>query len=156
LEAQIEHRSGLGILVTNSKKIVMEMRGRKTPGFILLVKNLDAGCEAVNRIAPEHLEILTRKPSALVKKIRNAGAIFLGESSPVSLGDYTAGPSHVLPTAGTARFFSCLSVREFLKEVHVISYTKIALLDEVAVLEKIAGLEGMNKHIESVKKRLSS
>ncbi|MBU2266372.1 MAG: histidinol dehydrogenase, partial [Candidatus Omnitrophica bacterium] len=93
LEAQIEHRSGLGILVTNSKKIVMEMRGRKTPGFILLVKNLDAGCEAVNRIAPEHLEILTRKPSALVKKIRNAGAIFLGESSPVSLGDYTAGPS---------------------------------------------------------------
>jgi histidinol dehydrogenase len=110
----------------------------------------------VNKIAPEHLEIFTKKPSAILKKIKNAGAIFLGENTPTALGDYTAGPSHVLPTAGTARFFSSLSTREFLKEVHIISYTKKALQEEAGVLEKIALLEGMNKHIESVKKRLAS
>ena len=75
----------------------------------------------------------------------------MGESSPVALGDYTAGPSHVLPTGGSARFFSCLSPRGFLKDVHVINYTKKALQEEVQILEKIASLEGMNKHIESVK-----
>ena len=154
LEAQIEHRNGLGILVTNSRKIIREARKRKVPGLALRVRNLDEGCKVINRIAPEHLEILTKKPSSLLKKIRNAGAIFLGENTPVALGDYIAGPSHVLPTGGSARFSSCLSVREFLKEVHVINYTKRALIDEFAVLEKIAGLEGMAKHIESVKRRL--
>jgi len=155
LEAQIEHHNGLGILVTNSRKIIREIRKKKIPGFILRVKNLDEGCDVVNRIAPEHLEILTKKPSSLVKKITNAGAIFLGDYTPVALGDYTAGPSHVLPTGGSSRFFSCLSVRSFLKESHVVNYTKKALQEEAEVLEKIASLEGMAKHIESVKKRLS-
>jgi histidinol dehydrogenase len=155
LEAQIEHHSGLGILVTNSRKIVRELRKKKAPGLVLRVKNLEEGCEVVNRVAPEHLEILTKKPASLLKKIKNAGAIFLGENSPVALGDYTAGPSHVLPTGGSSRFFSCLSVKDFLKEVHVISYTKKALQEEAEVLEKIAALEGMSKNIESVKKRLS-
>jgi histidinol dehydrogenase len=154
LESQIEHHSGSGILVTNSRKIIREVRNKKIPGLALRVRNLDAGCEVVNRLAPEHLEILTKKPNALLKKIKNAGAIFLGDYTPVALGDYTAGPSHVLPTAGTSRFFSCLSVRDFLKEIHVISYTKKALQEEAEVLEKIASLEGMVKHIESVKKRL--
>ncbi|MBN3039949.1 MAG: histidinol dehydrogenase [Candidatus Omnitrophica bacterium] len=154
LESQIEHHGGLGILVTNSKKIIREVRMKKIPGLALRVKNLEAGCEVVNKIAPEHLEILTKKPASLLKKIKNAGAIFLGDYTPVALGDYTAGPSHVLPTAGTSRFFSCLSVKDFLKEVHIISYTKKALQEEAEVLEKIANLEGMNKHIESVKKRL--
>ncbi len=156
LEAQIEHYNGLGILVTNSKKIIREVRKRKIPGLALRVRNLEAGCEVVNRIAPEHLEILTKKPASLIKKIRNAGAIFLGDYTPVALGDYTAGPSHVLPTAGTSRFFSCLSVKDFLKEVHVINYTKKALQEEASVLERIATLEGMTKHIESVKARLST
>jgi histidinol dehydrogenase len=156
LEAQMEHRGGLGIVVTNSGKIVRELKKKKANGFILRVKYLEEGCEAVNKIAPEHLEIFTKKPSAILKKIKNAGAIFLGENTPTALGDYTAGPSHVLPTAGTARFFSSLSTREFLKEVHIISYTKKALQEEAGVLEKIALLEGMNKHIESVKKRLAS
>ena len=155
LEAQIEHHNGTGILVTNSRKIIREVRKRKVTGLAMRVRNLEEGCKVVNRIAPEHLEILTKKPASLLKKIRNAGAIFLGENTPVSLGDYIAGPSHVLPTGGSARFSSCLSVREFLKEVHVISYTKKALADEVDVLEKIAGLEGMVKHIESVKRRLT-
>lgn len=155
LEAQIEHHNGLGILVTNSRKIIRDLRKKKIPGFILRVKNLDEGCEVVNKIAPEHLEILTKKPSSLFKKITNAGAIFLGDYTPVALGDYTAGPSHVLPTGGSSRFFSCLSVRSFLKESHVISYTKKALQEEAQVLEKIASLEGMAKHIESMKKRLA-
>ncbi|MCP4652539.1 MAG: histidinol dehydrogenase [Candidatus Omnitrophica bacterium] len=154
VEAQMEHHNGIGILVTNSRKIIREVRKRKVAGFALRVRNLDEACSVANRIAPEHLEILTKKPAALLKKITNAGAIFLGENTPVALGDYTAGPSHVLPTGGSARFFSSLSTREFLKEVHVINYTKRALQEEAEVLEKIASLEGMNKHIESVKKRL--
>ena len=156
LEAQTEHHNGLGIVITNSKKVIRALRKRKVSGLALRVRTLDQGCEAVNKIAPEHLEILTRKPSSLLKKIKNAGAIFLGENTPVALGDYTAGPSHVLPTGGSSRFSSCLSVRSFLKEIHVMSYTKKALQEEAAVLEKIAQLEGMTKHIESVKKRLSS
>lgn len=155
LEAQIEHRNGLGILVTNSRKIIRDIRKKKVPGLALRVRNLDEGCRVVNCIAPEHLEILTKKPSSLLKKIRNAGAIFLGDYTPVALGDYTAGPSHVLPTGGSSRFFSCLSVRSFLKESHIINYTKKALQEEEQVLEKIASLEGMVKHIESVKKRLA-
>ena len=154
LEAQIEHHSGLGILLTTSRKIIREVRKKKIPGFALRVRNLEEGCRVVNCIAPEHLEILTKKPSSLLKKIRNAGAIFLGDYTPVALGDYTAGPSHVLPTGGSSRFFSCLSVRSFLKESHIISYTKKALQEEEQVLGKIAALEGMTKHIESIKKRL--
>jgi histidinol dehydrogenase len=154
LEAQIEHRDGLGVVVTNSAKIINELRDRKTPGFALRVRNFEEACQAANRIAPEHLEILTKNPQRLLKHIRNAGAIFLGDSTPVALGDYLAGPSHVLPTGGSARFFSALSVREFLKEIHVLRYSRKALQEDAAVLEKIAGLEGMVKHIESVKIRL--
>ncbi|MCM8819456.1 MAG: histidinol dehydrogenase [Candidatus Omnitrophica bacterium] len=154
LEAQLEHRKGLGIVITNSKKIIKELRAKKTAGFVLRVKNLEEACFVANKIAPEHLEIFSKTPRKLLKKIKNAGAIFLGENSPVAVGDYTAGPSHILPTGGTARFFSSLSVREFLKEVHIINYTKKALQDEYDVLEKIASLEGLTKHLESVKKRL--
>ena len=78
----------------------------------------------------------------------------MGENTPVALGDYVAGPSHVLPTNRTARFFSALSVHDFLKEVHVINYSKKALMEEFSALEKIASLEGMTKHIESVRKRM--
>ena len=156
LDAQIEHHNGVGVLVTNSKKIIREVRKKKITGLALRVRNLEEGCKVVNRIAPEHLEILTKKPATLVKKIKNAGAIFLGDYTPVALGDYTAGPSHVLPTGGSSRFFSCLSVRSFLKEIHVMNYTKKALQEEAEILEKIANLEGMTKHIESVKKRLQT
>jgi len=154
IEAQMEHHNGMGIVVTNSKKIVKELRKKKIKGFVLRVKYLEEACEVANRIAPEHLEIFTKKPSVILKKIRNAGAIFLGENTPTALGDYTAGPSHILPTGGSSRFFSSLSTKEFLKEIHIISYTKKALQEEAQVLEKIASLEGMLKHIESVKKRL--
>ena len=154
LEAQIEHRGGMGIVITNSKKIIRELRKEKVSGYIIRVKNFDEAVNLVNEIAPEHLEIFTQKPSLIAKNINNSGAIFLGENSPVALGDYTGGPSHVLPTGGSARFFSSLSARDFLKEIHILSYTKKALIEEFATLEKIASLEGMNKHIESVRKRM--
>ncbi|MCK4810566.1 MAG: histidinol dehydrogenase [Candidatus Omnitrophica bacterium] len=155
LEAQTEHRQGLGIVITNSKKIAKELRKKSFNGFVVRVRNLDDACVVVNRIAPEHVAIFTKKPLQLLKKIKNAGAIFLGENTPVSIGDYVAGPSHVLPTDSSARFFSGLSLREFLKEIHIISYTKKALTEEFNAFEKIASLEGMNKHIESVRKRMS-
>lgn len=154
LEAQIEHHKGLGIVVTNSKRIIRSLRQSKVTGYALRVRNLDKAAKVVNEIAPEHLAILTKKPHALVSKIKNAGAIFLGDYSPVALGDYVAGPSHVLPTGGSSRFFSTLSVKDFLKENHIIRYTKKAIIDEFETLEKIAGLEGMKKHIESVYKRI--
>ncbi len=154
LEAQTEHRNGLGIVITNSKKIANALRKKRLNGFVIRVRNLDVACDVVNRIAPEHLEILTRKPAELLKKIKNAGAVFLGENSPVALGDYIAGPSHVLPTNTTARFFSGLNARDFLKEIHVVNYTKKALNDEFTALNQIASLEGMNRHIDSVAKRL--
>jgi len=154
LEAQIEHRSGIGIVVTNSRRVTSELRRVRLDSVVVRVRNLDEAVAVANRIAPEHLEIFTKKPAKLLKGIRNAGAVFLGEGSPVALGDYTAGPSHVLPTGGSARFFSSLSVKDFLKEIHVINYTKRALSEEFVHLERIASLEGMTKHIESVKKRL--
>ena len=89
----------------------------------------------------------------MLKRIKNAGAIFLGPYSPVAVGDYVAGPSHVLPTQGTARFFSGLSVLDFVKSSHVISYSKKTLERMREPLEKIAGIEGLAKHIDSVKAR---
>lgn len=155
LEAQTEHHRGIGVVITNSSKLIHKLQEKKTAGFILKVKNLDDAASVVNKIAPEHLEIFTKKPSTLLKKIYNAGAIFLGENSPAVLGDYTAGPSHILPTGASARFFSALSLREFLKETHIISYTKKSLQEEASILEQIASLEGMAKHINSLKVRLT-
>jgi len=155
LRAQAEHAKGLAILITNSKSLANEVKSQLDGdnGYIVLTKNLEQACEIVNKIAPEHLEILVNNPKALVKKIKNAGAIFLGPYSPVALGDYVAGPSHVLPTNGTARFFSGLSVFDFVKSNHIISYSKKALEKIREPLEKIAGIEGLQKHVDSVKSR---
>ena len=89
----------------------------------------------------------------VIEKLRNAGAIFLGSYSPTAVGDYVAGPSHVLPTGGTARFFSGLSVHDFMKSSHVISYSRKALEKIKEPLEKIAGIECLDKHLDSVKIR---
>ncbi len=157
LRAQAEHAGGLAILITNSKQLARQIKsnmdGRN--GYIILTKNLDEAAEVANRIAPEHLEIMISDPGALVKKIRHAGAIFLGSYSPAAIGDYVAGPSHVLPTSGTARFFSGLSAYDFVKSNHIIRYTKKALEKVRDPLEKIAGIEGLTKHLESVKARFS-
>lgn len=153
LEAQGEHFMGLSILITNSKKIVRTIRGESFKGYIIQVKNMDEAAEIANLLAPEHLEILTNNPGKIAKRIANAGAVFLGPYSPVALGDYVAGPSHVLPTGGSARFFSGLGVNDFYKSIHIISYTKKALEKVREPLERIATIEGLGKHLASVKAR---
>ncbi|MFH0913311.1 MAG: histidinol dehydrogenase [Candidatus Omnitrophota bacterium] len=155
LKAQTEHTKGLAILITNSKSLAKEVKSQcpDTCGFIILTKDLDQAVDITNKIAPEHLEILVSNPRKLLKGIKNAGAIFLGPYSPVAVGDYVAGPSHVLPTGGTARFFSGLSVLDFVKSNHIISYSRKALEKIREPLEKIAGIEGLDKHMESVKIR---
>lgn len=155
LNAQAEHAQGLAILITNSKGLAREVRSQLSSinGFIVLTKNLTQAVEVANRIAPEHLEIIVKNPQRLLKGINNAGAVFLGPYSPAAIGDYVAGPSHVLPTHGTARFFSGLSALDFIKTSHIISYSKKALEKMREPLEKIAGIEGLNKHLDSVKAR---
>jgi histidinol dehydrogenase len=155
LKAQTEHAAGLAVLITNSKSLAREVKSQcqDNPGFIILTKNIEQAVDITNRIAPEHLEILVRNPQRLIKRIKNAGAIFLGPYSPTAVGDYVAGPSHVLPTGGTARFFSGLSVFDFMKSSHVIGYSRKALEKIKDTLEKIAGIEGLDKHLDSAKIR---
>lgn len=155
LRAQAEHSKGIAILITNSKSLAQEVKSQTegVHGFIILTKNLNQAAEITNKIAPEHLEILVNNPKRLLKDIKHAGAIFLGPYSPAAVGDYVAGPSHVLPTSGTARFSSGLSVFDFVKSSHIISYSKKALEKIKDPLEKIAGIEGLSKHLDSVKAR---
>jgi histidinol dehydrogenase len=156
LNAQAEHFGGLAILVTPSKRLAKEVRQAlpgKNNGSIVLVKNLEEAAAVNNMIAPEHCEILTNNARKLVKKIKNTGALFLGPHSPVAIGDYYAGPSHVLPTSGTARFFSGLSSHDFLRSTHIISYSRKALEEARPHIEKICKIEGLSKHFESVKER---
>jgi histidinol dehydrogenase len=154
LKAQAEHAGGLAILITNSKALAKTVKSQlNINGFIILTKNLQQAVEISNKIAPEHLEILVKNPQRLVKDIKNAGAIFLGPYSPTAVGDYVAGPSHVLPTHGSARFFSGLSVCDFIKSNHIISYSKKALERVREPLEKVAGIEGLTSHLDSVKAR---
>jgi len=153
LNAQSEHFQGLSILITNSKSLIKQVKNQVSKGYIIYVKNMNEACEITNKIAPEHLEILTNNPRMILKKIKNVGAIFLGPFSPAAVGDYVAGPSHVLPTLGTARFFSGLSLQDFMKSSHIISYSKKALEKVKDPLEKIASIEGLTKHLDSVKVR---
>lgn len=155
LLAQGEHSGGLAILITTSKAQAKQFRQELASGYIVLVKNLKAAVEVANAIAPEHLEILIKNPFKIVRQIKNAGAVFLGHYSPAAVGDYVAGPSHVLPTSGTAKFFSGLSLSDFIKSSHIISYSKKALEAVRSPLEKIANIEGLTKHLESVKARFS-
>ena len=123
-------------------------------GGVIIVNDLDTAVELANRMAPEHLELLVEKPFQLLGKIQNAGAVFLGHHSPEPVGDYFAGPNHVLPTAGTARFSSGLSVDHFVKKTSVISYSPEALQRDAADIIRLAELEGLEAHARSVKVRL--
>ncbi len=122
-------------------------------GYILIVENMDEAVEAANEIASEHLEILTADPFTLMTRIRNAGAIFLGEYSCEPLGDYYAGPNHVLPTNGTARFFSPLNVDDFRKKTSIISYSEQALEKVHMEIELFAEKEGLDAHANSIRVR---
>lgn len=122
-------------------------------GYILLADSMEDAIDAANEIASEHLEILTKNPFDTMTRIKNAGAIFLGEYSSEPLGDYFAGPNHILPTNGTAKFFSPLNVDDFMKKTSIISYSKEALLKVHEDIEAFAKSEGLTAHANSIKVR---
>ncbi len=123
-------------------------------GAVIMAGTLDEAIEFSNRIAPEHLELAVNKPFELLPKIRNAGAIFLGHFTPEAAGDYLAGPNHTLPTAGTARFFSPLSVDDFVKKSSVVYFSEDGLRRLGGNVAKIAELEGLQAHARSVTVRI--
>jgi histidinol dehydrogenase len=124
-----------------------------TGGHAVVCSGPEQAAAVVNLIAPEHLELLTADPRALLPLIRHAGAIFCGPWAPASVGDYIAGPSHVLPTAGTARFSGALTVRDFQKDLHVITLDEAALAKVAPHVEAIATAEGLHAHADSVRRR---
>ena len=131
------------------RKEIME-KSLENYGYILLADTMEDAIDAANEIASEHLEILTKNPFEIMTKIRNAGAIFLGEYSSEPLGDYFAGPNHILPTNGTAKFFSPLSVDDFVKKSSIICYSKEALEKVHKDIELFAKKEGLTAHANSI------
>ncbi len=125
-------------------------------GAIIVVPDIAAAVELANRIAPEHLELHVKDPFQLIGSIRNAGAVFLGEYTPESVGDYIAGPNHILPTAGTARFASALSVDNFIKKTSILHYSREAFRREARDIIHLAEIEGLDAHANSVAVRLKS
>lgn len=172
LLSQAEHDElASAILITTSRKLADQVskevdgfvaklsrreiitKSLENYGYILVAGDMEQAIAAVNEIASEHLEILTANPFEIMPKIKNAGAIFLGEYSSEPLGDYFAGPNHILPTNGTARFFSPLNVDDFLKKTSIISYSRDALLKAHKDIELFAEKEGLTAHANSIKVR---
>jgi len=173
LLSQAEHdEMASSILITDSKEVAdlvaikvyefLEELDRKEiakksiedRGAIIVTNDIDEAIELMNKIAPEHLEIMTSNPFELLPKIKNAGAIFLGENTPEPIGDYIAGPNHTLPTGGTARFYSPLNVEVFMKKSSIISYSKEAILEMGESCAILAKTEGLSAHQKSVLERL--
>ncbi len=123
--------------------------------MIVVVGTLDAGMELCNDFAPEHLELMVREPRNWLKKVKNAGAVFVGEWTPECAGDYVAGPSHVLPTGGTARMFSGLTADDFRKRTSVAAFTRADLKDVLPVIEAFGRVEGLGAHARSARIRFS-
>jgi histidinol dehydrogenase len=136
-----------------SKKAIAEV-SLDNNCFLLITKSLDEAMEIANEIAPEHLELSVENPSEWVKKVNNAGAIFMGHYTPEAMGDYLAGPNHVLPTSGTARFSSPLGVYDFIKRTSLISYTREELQSCGKTVIMLAEMEDLGGHANSVKLRL--
>ncbi len=172
LLSQAEHDElASAILITTSRKLAEQVSVRvgeylkqlsraeiirkslDNYGYILLAENMKDALDAVNEIASEHLEILTANPFELMTKVRNAGAIFLGEYASEPLGDYFAGPNHILPTNGTAKFFSPVNVDDFIKKTSIISYSREALEKVHKDIEKFAESEGLTAHANSIRVR---
>ncbi|MBU8911680.1 MAG: histidinol dehydrogenase [Desulfobacterales bacterium] len=172
LLSQAEHDSmASSILVTDSQSLAkntaaaLETQIEKLPrkdiakqaidqfGAIILVPDIETGIELSNRLAPEHLELIVKEPFAYIDQIHNAGALFLGPYTPEPMGDYIAGPNHVLPTAGTARFSSALSVEHFTKKTSLIHYSKAAFQKEADDVIRLAETEGLAAHANSIKIR---
>ncbi len=172
--SQIEHGSGAenAVLLTTSEELLQatheqlrlqvatRLRHDKIAKclengvHLVLVADLAAATELASQYAPEHLEIMARRPGALAKKVTAAGAVFLGPWTPEPVGDFVAGPSHVLPTGGAARFFSGLTVEQFFRRMSVVNYQKSALLREQETLEVFAEIEGLDSHGKCISIRL--
>ena len=172
LMSQAEHdRLASAILITTSEKIAEETSAELEKqmaslerneiirssidnyGAIIVTKTMDRAIELANSLAPEHLEIQVNDPMSYLGKLNNVGSVFMGQYSPEPLGDYFAGPNHVLPTSGTARFFSPLSVNSFVKRSQFIYYTEQALLDAKDDIVCIAEKEGLTAHAHAIKIR---
>lgn len=173
LLAQAEHgEDASAILITNNESLAtgvaqevekqLESLPRRTIaeaslrayGAIVLVETLDEACSIVNELAPEHVEIITSDDEAVAAKIRHAGAIFFGAYTPEAVGDYIAGPNHVLPTGKTARFSSALGVYDFVKRTSLLRYSREALESVVESVEVLAESEGLSGHARSVQQRV--
>jgi len=171
--AQAEHDpQALAMLVTTSheigQQVVQELERQlqelsryeiatnalKNRGVILVAEDIEEAIGLANKIAAEHLELMIEKPDTWLNAIQHAGAIFLGDYSPEAAGDYLAGPNHVLPTMGTARFSSALGVETFLKKSSIISYSRAALLEDGPHIMALANLEGLSAHAKSVEVRV--
>jgi histidinol dehydrogenase len=126
----------------------------KAYGAIILVDDIEQGVECINELAPEHLEIMTADPWAILPKIRHAGAVFLGANTPEPVGDYFAGPNHVLPTGGTARYASALSVDDFVRHQSVIAYSREAIERDGSAIIRFAEAEALDAHALSIRMRL--
>lgn len=171
LLAQAEHDPGCSILITNDaglaenvsralERLIPTLSTGKAArkwleafGALVIVRNWDEAVLLANEIAPEHLEIATENAEELADRIDSAGAIFLGHHTPESAGDYVAGPSHVLPTGGTARFWSGVSAHSFLRRSSLIQYTPDGLAHDVAAIETLAMAEGLEAHARSATMR---
>ncbi|OKP82113.1 histidinol dehydrogenase [Paenibacillus sp. P32E] len=175
LLSQAEHdEMASAILVTSSQRLAeavaaeVERQLRELPreaiarasvdnyGAIIVVESLAEGISVVNRLAPEHLEIVTEDPMGLLGSIENAGAIFLGPYSSEPVGDYFAGPNHIIPTNGTARFSSPVDVDDFIKKSSLIYYSKEALLKDGATIIELARREGLEGHARAIEVRLQN
>ncbi|MFH1305513.1 MAG: histidinol dehydrogenase [Candidatus Omnitrophota bacterium] len=154
LLAQAEHYKGMAVLVTPSRKVYNAVRkDADIKGHVIKVKNLEEAAKVSNAIAPEHLQLMVKSPRRVLKNITNAGAVFLGQYTPVAIGDYIAGPSHVLPTGGTARYSSGLNLRSFMKSSHIISYSRKALCEAAGWVRELTEIEKLEKHWESIRAR---
>lgn len=172
LLAQAEHDPGSAVLITPSRELVSKVAGALTReldglercgsiraalasyGALIVTASLEAACALANDFAPEHLELMTHDDAACLRAIRHAGAIFVGSHTPVSLGDYWAGPSHVLPTGGTARFFGPLSANDFLKASSWLEYDAASVREDAPKVAEFARREGLTAHARSVERRL--
>ncbi len=148
--------AALSSQVANLARADIARRSLADFGAVLVVADLDAAVELANHIAPEHLELQVAEPLDVAPRLRNAGAIFLGHFTPEPVGDYVAGPNHVLPTAGTARFSSALSVTHFLKSTSLIRYSPSAFRREARDIIRLATVEGLGGHANAIQVRLTA
>lgn len=146
-------RAELGRLVEGHEREAIARESLSRYGLALVVGDMNEAIAAANAVAPEHLELLCKGASRWAKLVRNAGAVFVGPWSPESLGDYAAGPSHTLPTGGSARFMSGLSPLNFMKRTSVIAATREGLKRELSVIDELARADGLPSHADSARKR---